>query len=349
MSDRNEEPATNESNEPEQNTSLTDILRAVHTGQREAQKAHNGLIKRLEKLSKEISELGDRIDAADQSSQNPFAALFPTDTQLRITTQAQADGTPSLSLSMIQPQAQPQTQPVEAQAPPAATPDDTPNNDANAQAAAAAQPRRNPTRTKPTKNTPSTSANDPTLTSKGKAKPNYVYEDSITKRALDLTPPKITSARPLKPKVSRRGMSSAKGKGKGEEGSDDDDGVDEIPARADQHPVNGNKRNQQKPKHRKKTGHREANDDSDGEGVALDAEYGNDGAPAQTAMPSKKRKASHPDPVENAEGKSRVRAPGKVTSTDAHVDGKDEAQRPNKKKKGKKSKRSSESAGQDAK
>ncbi|KAM0705827.1 hypothetical protein Q7P35_007187 [Cladosporium inversicolor] len=324
MSDQEEEPATNESNEPEQNIGLTEILRTVQDGHHEAHKAHNRLINRLEKLSKQISDLGERMDVADQFSQNPFASLFPADMQLRITSQAQADGTPSLSLSVAQPdQAQPQL--VQDQAPhAAATADGTPNNDANAQAAAN-KPRRNPTRAKPaTEHTSTSTKQQPAQANRPRVKSGYEWENSFEKRVLPPSPPKITSVRPSKPKVNRRGASSAKGNGKGKgKESSDDDGIDEIPARADQRKVHGYKENQQKSRYTKTTGDSEANDDADGDDVALGAENAdksnNDQAPAQTAMQSKKRKTSQPDQVEDAEDEG------------------DEAQRP--KKKGKKSKK----------
>lgn len=122
-----------------------------------------------------------------------------------------------------------------------------------------------------------------------------------------------------------------------ESSDDDDDGIDEIPARPDQHQVNGNKRNQQKLKHSRKPGHREAEDDADRVDVALVAEGGNDDASAQKAIPRMKRKVLHPDPVGDAEGASNAQVPGEVTSANAHADEENELQRP--KKKGKKGKK----------
>jgi len=142
-------------NDPKPDASLAAILEAVQNRQNEAYKAHNRLVRRLERLSEGISDLGHRMNAVDQFLHNLSAALLPVDVQLRITANTPTDGTTVFSSRMVQPQVQ--RQPAEYHAPPSATADDTTKNEAKVQAAAAPQPRHNPTREKPATGNASTS------------------------------------------------------------------------------------------------------------------------------------------------------------------------------------------------
>lgn len=316
---------------PEPAVSLTDILKAVQTGQREAQKAHDLDVKRFEKLFKQIGELGERMDTIDESIQNALSAFPPVNTQLRVSSQVQADNNPGLSQSVIQPQ--PQTRPAQYQQVLAAPALNTQIDDEEMQT----RPRRNPTRKKSTaaKENPSTSTSQkPVQANKQRAKPGFDWKpkDTTEKRALDPSPPRIPSTRPSKPIVKRPAKSSAREQ---PQGASSDDGVDEIPAVAEEPKANKTSKKQQKPKRTKKTGDREAPHDFDDGEVALGAGDDDDSASTPVAKPSKKRKISRSDQIGDAEGRSHGRAPEKATSADAHAD--DENGHPRPKKKGKKS------------
>jgi hypothetical protein len=144
------------------------------------------------------------------------------------------------------------------------------------------------------------------------------------------SPPKIGKPQPSKTKVDRPVKSSARRKSK----EDSDDGIDEIPAAAQEVKANKNGKKQQKSKRVKKAGNRKATNDFDDDEVEPGVDNDNE-APTQVAVSTKKRKASQPDPIEDAEGGFRARVPGKVTIADVHADDEDEPQSP--KKKGKKS------------
>lgn len=315
---------------PEPAVSLTDILKAVQIAQHEAKKAHDLEAKRFEKLFKHIGELGERMDTIDQSIQNALPDFLPVNTQLRVSSQTRTDSNPSLSLSVARPQAQ--AHPIQDQQLPAAAPMDLPTDDEEIQT----RPRRNHTRKKSSaaKENPSTSTTNPPQASNKEPKPSFAYEYSITNRALPPSPPRIGKARSSKPKVNRPVKSSARRKSK----EDSDDGIDEIPAVAEEHKVNKTGKKQQKPKPIKKTGDREAAHDFDDGEVALGAEENddNDEAPKQVAKPNKKRKTSRADPIGDAEGRPLAQIPGAMASADVHADEDDEPHRP--KKKGKKSK-----------
>jgi len=153
-------------------------------------------------------------------------------------------------------------------------------------------------------------------------RPGYVWEDGFEKRALPPSPPKIKSSRSTKPKANLPVKSSARENSKEAE----DDGIDEIPSVP------------KKQQEFRTTGDREAADDIDGDQVALTAENSDSEVPAQTTIPSKKRKILHPNPIGDAEGRSHIQVPVTATSVDDRVDEQDEpTQRPNKKgKKGRK-------------
>jgi hypothetical protein len=296
MLNQDEEPTTNDDIGP--TVSLTDILKAVQHTEHEAKKAHNQDVKRFEKLFKQIGEVGDRMDTIDKSMQNALSAFLPVNTQLRVSPQTQTDGTTRLPLSVIQPQAQ--AHPVQTQHVPAAPAVNTRIDDEEIQAG----PRRNPTRKKSSaaKDTQSVSTSKPSQASKQRVKPGFSYEDSVTNRALPPSPPKIGKPRPSKPKVNRPAKSSAREKLKE---ASSDDGVDEIPAVAEEVKVNKKSKKQQKSKRVKTAVNRKAAHDFDDDEEALDAEDNddNDETSTQTARPSKKRKSSRPDPIGDVEGR----------------------------------------------
>lgn len=317
---------------PEPAVSLTDILKAVQTGQREAHKAHDQDVKRFEKLFKQVGELGDRMDAIDQSIQNALSAFLPANTQLRVSPRTRTDSSPRLSLSVVQPQAQ--EHPVQNQQVPPAAPVDAPLNDEEPET----RPRRNPTRKKSNaanETTNTSTKQESTQASNKEAKPGFAYEFSVTNRALPPSPPRTGKPQPSRPKVKRPVKSTARRKAK----EDSDDGIDEIPAVSEEPKTNGNSKKQQKRKRTKTAVNREAPNAFNGDEVALGADDDNNAneAPAQTAKPSKKRKISRSDPFGDAEGRSHGRAPEKATSADAHAD--DENEHPRPKKKGKKSRK----------
>lgn len=207
-------------NDPEPDISLEKILETVQNGQHEAYKAHNRLVKRFEVLLEEISELGDRMGTMDQFLQSTLATLFPVDMALRITTQTQVDGTPNLSLSLFQPQTQ--APPVQNRHRPAAAPLHAPSDDKYGQAAGT-QPRRKSTRGKPAKENASTSTKQRSpQAEKPRVKPGYNWEDTYEKRALDPSPPRITSTRALRPRVNRPETSSAKDQSQKADESEDE-------------------------------------------------------------------------------------------------------------------------------
>jgi hypothetical protein len=131
-------------------------------------------------------------------------------------------------------------------------------------------------------------------------KPGYDWKNTAEKRALPPSPPRIGKARPSKATANRPATSSAREQ---PEGASSDDGVDEIPAVAEESKAKKNSK-KRKPKRVKTTGGREAAHDFDDGEASLGMNGSSDNeALAQTANPSKKRKTSRPDPVGDAEGR----------------------------------------------